>query len=200
MPVSYFLIPVVTGLIGWITNVIAVKMLFHPREPISLGFFSIQGVVPRRKKALGKAIAKIAHEELFSIKELSAKLQEVDLGEDLGVMVDKRMDHFIEGVKQAIPMAGMFLKGALLDDLKVKARAEFRHLIPEIKEKIGGVIESEVDLHGHIEEKVSNFSVRKIESIVMKVATNELKIVEILGGVLGLVIGIIQVVLMVCFG
>jgi uncharacterized membrane protein YheB (UPF0754 family) len=197
MPLSYYFIPLVTALIGWVTNVIAVKMLFHPREPISLGLFTLQGVVPRRKKALGKAIAKIAHEELFSVEELSSKLQEVDLGEDLGKMVDVRMDRFVEGVKESIPMAGMFLKGSLLDGLKEKARNEFSLLLPEIKEKVGKIVENDLDLHTHIEDKVSNFSVRKIESIVMKVAMNELKIIEVLGGALGLVIGLVQVALMV---
>ncbi len=196
MPTSYYFIPVVTALIGWVTNVIAVKMLFHPRKPINLGIMTLQGAVPRRKKALAKAIAKIANEELFSVEELSDKLQSMEVEGDLGAMVDARMDSFVEGIKESIPMASMFLQGSLLSGLKEKARGEFSKLLPEIKEKVATKVESELDLHGHIEEKVSNFSVRKMESIVMKVATKELKTIELLGGLLGLVIGVGQVAVM----
>ncbi len=196
MPTSYYFIPVVTALIGWVTNVIAVKMLFHPREPLSLGFFTIQGAVPRRRAALGKAIAKIAHEELFSVEELSGKLRNMDVGPEFGAMVDKRMDSFIGGIKEAIPMASMFLQGSMLDDLKGRARKEFSQLLPEIKEHVGVAVERDLDLHGHIEEKVANFSVRKMEAIVMRVATKELKTIEWLGGLLGLLIGLAQVAVM----
>ena len=46
------LLPIIAALIGWSTNYLAVKMLFHPRLPLRIMGFSIQGVFPKRQKQL----------------------------------------------------------------------------------------------------------------------------------------------------
>ena len=33
------IIPVISALIGYITNVVAIRLLFWPRQPVNLGFF-----------------------------------------------------------------------------------------------------------------------------------------------------------------
>jgi uncharacterized membrane protein YheB (UPF0754 family) len=61
--------PLIGGLIGYITNYIAIKMLFRPLTPLYIGRFRLPftpGVVPRRKDdladILGNAIvAKFFH-------------------------------------------------------------------------------------------------------------------------------------------
>ena len=45
---SYILFPVVGFFIGWVTNVLAIQFLFHPRKKI----FGIQGIIPKRKKEM----------------------------------------------------------------------------------------------------------------------------------------------------
>lgn len=44
--------PVICALIGWFTNFLAVKMLFHPHKPIKIGPFTIQGIFPKRQSWL----------------------------------------------------------------------------------------------------------------------------------------------------
>ena len=58
---AVYLLPLIAALIGWLTNLIAVKMLFHPRKSINLGFFSVQGVFPKRQKALAKKLGGCLH-------------------------------------------------------------------------------------------------------------------------------------------
>ena len=43
-----------------------------------------------------------------------------------------------------------------------------------------------------VEEKVNTFELDKIENIIISVAKQELKHIEVLGGVLGFMIGIVQ--------
>ncbi len=52
------LMPVIGFIIGYFTNWIAIKMLFHPRRKI----FGIQGVLPKRKGILAKKIGEISPE------------------------------------------------------------------------------------------------------------------------------------------
>ncbi|MCF6228527.1 MAG: DUF445 family protein [Planctomycetes bacterium] len=50
------------GLVGFATNWLAIKMLFHPRVKT----FGIQGVVPSRRKELARSIGKVLEEHLIS--------------------------------------------------------------------------------------------------------------------------------------
>lgn len=50
------------GLVGFATNWLAIKMLFHPRVKVH----GIQGVVPSRRKELARSIGKVLEEHLIS--------------------------------------------------------------------------------------------------------------------------------------
>jgi len=58
MMYKIILMPIIGFIIGYFTNYIAIKMLFHPRKKV-LGF---QGVLPRRKKILAAKIGEITPE------------------------------------------------------------------------------------------------------------------------------------------
>jgi len=60
------------GLVGFGTNWVAIKMLFHPRRP----FFGIQGVFPRKKPQLARDAARLMEERLISGHRLRVWLEE----------------------------------------------------------------------------------------------------------------------------
>ncbi len=69
----YILPPLVGAAIGYITNWIAVKMLFRPLYPKYLGKWRLPftpGIIPRRKDALAKAIGKAVGEELLTKEDI----------------------------------------------------------------------------------------------------------------------------------
>lgn len=50
--ITILILTVVGGLIGWITNILAIKLLFRPITPIRIPIlnFEILGLIPKRKK------------------------------------------------------------------------------------------------------------------------------------------------------
>lgn len=65
--------PIIGAIIGYFTNYIAVKMLFHPRNPITVGGYTLPftpGIIPKRKKDLAKAIGRAVQDELFGEREV----------------------------------------------------------------------------------------------------------------------------------
>ena len=54
---TWCLLPLIAAVIGWATNYIAVRMLFHPREEKRIFGLRIQGVFPKRQKALAEKLA-----------------------------------------------------------------------------------------------------------------------------------------------
>ena len=69
---TVLLLTVVGALIGWITNIFAIKLLFRPIKPIKIPLtrFTIVGLIPKRKKEIAKNIGEVVANELISIREL----------------------------------------------------------------------------------------------------------------------------------
>lgn len=69
--------PLVGALIGWLTNALAVKMLFHPYKPWHIGKIRLPltpGIIPRRRHELAKAIGRAVEEKLLTYDDLAAAL------------------------------------------------------------------------------------------------------------------------------
>ena len=48
----FIISPIVGAFVGYMTNVIAIKMLFYPKKEIRIGPIGIQGVIPAKIKQL----------------------------------------------------------------------------------------------------------------------------------------------------
>lgn len=66
------------AIIGWTTNVIAIKLLFRPIDPIKVPVlgWTLQGLMPKRKKEIAKNIGETVETELVSIEEIIDKMIE----------------------------------------------------------------------------------------------------------------------------
>lgn len=65
--------PVIGGIIGYITNYIAIKMLFRPLKPIMIGRFRVPftpGIVPKRKDALASTLGEAIVAKFFNADDL----------------------------------------------------------------------------------------------------------------------------------
>ena len=58
------IIPVISAFIGWITNWVAIKMLFHPRNPINILGIQVQGIFPKRQQQFAEKLGKIISNDL----------------------------------------------------------------------------------------------------------------------------------------
>src|SRR6266511_2663165 len=64
----------VGALSGYVTNAIAVWMLFHPYEPWGIGRFRLQGAMPKSKARLAKSIGKTVGQRLLTEEDLARQL------------------------------------------------------------------------------------------------------------------------------
>ena len=74
---SYLLPPVIGAVIGYFTNLIAVKMLFYPRKPVYIFGHQLPltpGAIPKGKARLAKSAGKIVQNELFTREDISGRL------------------------------------------------------------------------------------------------------------------------------
>lgn len=89
--------PVIGAVIGYFTNYIAVKMLFHPRNPITVGGHTLPftpGIIPKRKGDLAKAIGRAVEDELFGEQEV----KEILLADETQKVITDGIYHQVESL------------------------------------------------------------------------------------------------------
>lgn len=184
---------VIGALIGWITNYFAIKMLFRPLKEINILGFKIQGLIPKRKMEMAESIADTIQEELISMKDITANIGDIEIGEEIDLIVDRIVEDKLEKeVLAKIPMASLFVT----DSMILKIKGHIKDAIDENKDEFFTVLiekmEDSVDMKNIIIEKIENFELDELEKMVYRIANNELKHIEVIGAILGAVIGGIQ--------
>jgi uncharacterized membrane protein YheB (UPF0754 family) len=189
-------IPFISAAIGWFTNWVAIKMLFHPREEKDYYLFKLHGIFPKRKHVLAERLGKVVARDLFNIEQVKVKIDNEENREKVKTAILVQIeDYLVNKFKPSNPMLGMFLSDKVLEQINGKMAEMLDELIPKI---IGQMVKKveEIDVEKNVYNKVSNFSSEKLEALLMSVIEKELQFVEIVGGVLGFVIGVLQIGLM----
>lgn len=194
-----FLLMVSVGiLIGWFTNYLAIKLLFRPYKEMNFIFFKIQGLIPKRKNEIIENIAEVVEQELISMTDIVEKFKNSNIDEE---SLDKILDKIIgEKLKNSIleknPLLKMFVNDSLIEKVKDYVKKSILDNKEEIIEEIVKIAESKIDFKEIMLEKMENFSLQEIENIILRVSKEELKHIEIIGGVLGGIIAVFQFLLM----
>ncbi|MCL7415281.1 MAG: DUF445 family protein [ANME-2 cluster archaeon] len=189
MDLTLLLFPIVGGIIGYTTNYIAVKMLFRPHRAIGIGPIKVQGVLPKRRNDISASIAATVEEELISIKDLTVILKKLDLGPEIDGMVDDffRSSEY-DGKSEILSRINTTVNAYLRSKVKSSLNENKEELITEFIHRI----ESEVDFKQIIEKKIDAYDLNQLENIVMRVSSRELRYITIIGGVLGFMVGLVQ--------
>ncbi|MBP6466813.1 MAG: DUF445 family protein [Fusobacteriaceae bacterium] len=187
---------IVGTFIGWVTNYIAIKLLFRPYNEINILGFKLQGVIPKRRKELAENIGKTINAELISIKDITNTIDsmelEIEIDKIVGDIVEKKIKGEFLG---SYPMLKMFINDSIIDKIKSYIKSAIEENKGEIVNTIIGKLEKEIDFEDLIIKKINEFSLEDVEKMTINIAKNELKHIEYIGAVLGAFIGVIQYLL-----
>ena len=69
---TILILTIVGGLIGWITNILAIKLMFRPINPIKIPILNIEilGLIPKRKNEIATNIGEVISNELLSMDDI----------------------------------------------------------------------------------------------------------------------------------
>lgn len=190
---KYLLAPFICAFIGWLTNYIAVKMLFHPKEPKKFLGLTIHGVFPKRQKALAQNLGWMVEKELISHEDITRVIQDPALLEKFQSTIEVYVDTFLqEKLSSLSPMVSMFLQGSMLEKVKGMLIKELNDFLPDIIQRATEEIEERLDFSEIVREKVESFSMNKLELILHSIMKSEFRFIEMIGGILGFLIGTFQ--------
>lgn len=181
-------IPIIAALIGWFTNFIAVKMIFRPRRPYRFFGITFHGLIPRRQREIAESIGETVARDLISHKDVEEVLRGIKIHEEIAPIVANQVDNFV----QRMPMVAMFLQGSMLDQIKTLLTEEIEKAMPSVLDRVVTGVEQNLDFKTVVRTRIEGFDLSKLEEIIYRISSRELKTIEYLGGVLGFIVGLLQ--------
>ena len=137
-------IPLTSAIVGWITNFMAVKMMFYPIEFVGFRpFFGWQGLIPAKRKEMAEIEVELVLGKLLSVEELAARLDP----DELTKSVERRLKQVIRKVvndvmQSSAPQlwASMPVQGKNLVYLRVESD------MPKVVKKLVGDVQHNICL------------------------------------------------------
>jgi uncharacterized membrane protein YheB (UPF0754 family) len=192
-----WLLPLIGALIGWFTNSIAVKMLFHPHREISVFGLKLQGVLPKRQKQLAREIGQLVSSELLSADEITEMLCQKARSRRTVDMIAHRIESLLSSkLPETIPSIAMVLHPKLVRKIREMFLKDLQVMIEEFVKVFSADLDREIDIPKIVEEKISSYSTTRLEELAMSVMRQEFRFIEWIGAILGFLIGLIQVTLL----
>lgn len=197
MHITAYILPVLLSTFtGWVTTWVAIKMLFHPRKPIKVFGFSIQGIFPKNQRLIAEKLGQVVSQEFLSFAEIEQKVTNPENIQKLRPEIEKHVDVFLrEKIKDVFPMLSMFIGEKTITQLKEAFLMELENLFPVLMKSYMNKLEHDLDLEKIVTEKVAGFSSEKLEEILHHITKREFQFLEFVGGVFGFLIGLVQLLI-----
>lgn len=189
--ITILFLSIIGGLIGWITNILAIKLLFRPLKPVKIPFLKLEiiGLIPKRQKEIAKNIGQVISTELLSVEDLFNDFINDDGKREINETIKEKLINIIAEKINFIPAPFNLMIKGYVDDIIDK---ELDTILKDLHNIILSKAKEKINIEKIVEEKINLLDLNKLESIILSVAQKELKHIEILGFILGALIGLIQ--------
>jgi len=173
-------------------------MLFHPREPKRFLGITFQGIFPKRQQQFAEKLGLLVSAELLSFADIESKISNPDNLKKIMPMIENHVDDFLRTrLSQEMPVISMFIGDKTIEKLKGSFMKEIEVLFPKVMKEYASNLKTELDIEQIVVQKVASFSSDKLENVLYQIMAKEFRFVEIIGAVLGFLIGALQVLITV---
>ncbi len=195
------LIPVISALVGWFTNVVAVKMMFHPVEFVGIPpYLGWQGVIPANALRLAKVSNALITEKLLSLRELfDASFRAETFTGKLDAVIDDITEQAIDEIanKHAKPMwdnAGEFMQNKVRDRVRAEVVEVSRAIAMDMADNINDILNIEKTILEAIDREKGLMG-----EMFFDVGRKEFKFIERSGLYFGFLFGLCQMAIWVTY-
>ena len=190
-----YAVPIIGAFIGWITNYIAIKMLFHPRKPVKFLFLTFHGIFPKNKRRIADKLGTVVQRDLLNFTDIKNRMSDPDALNNFKEEIAIRIDDAIRDRLAKSAVLNNIIPEQFIQSIHKTIVKEIENNLPQVIDSSITKIEQKLDIHELVRNKVNNFSDEKLENLLLDITAKEFKFVELVGGVLGFLIGIIQLLI-----
>ena len=185
------ILAVIGGLIGYITNVIAIKLIFRPINPIKIPILNIEiiGMIPKRKLEIASNVAQVIEEQFFCFDDI---IENIITEQDKQNIIDYIKVRIKLVLNEKLGLIPSSIRALVQNYISEIIEDEIRCGVDELSEELIIKANNRINIKEIVENKINELDLYELETIILQIIKNELKQIEVLGLVLGFFIGIIQ--------
>lgn len=196
----YISIPFISGIIGYVTKVVAIQMMFSPMEFVGIKpFLGWQGIVPRKAEKMAMISVDLMTSKLIKPSEIFARLDPQRIAKEIEVPMMAAAEDIVRDVAQQYQPGlweGMpeFARQKIINRVKAESPAVVAAIMQEVK--------NNTDKYFDIKHMVlTNLMKDKalLNDIFKKVGKQEFRFFSNAGFYFGFGIGLIQMVCWLVF-
>ncbi len=186
----YWVLPFLGALIGWGTNMLAIKSLFRPYRVLKIGRFKIQGLLPRYQEEIAVKIGKALEKEILNRETMTQHWENLGLEEE----AEKALKRFLQGkINRWFLFVPATLQTGILNGMQKVLEKDIKNELEEIRNGLTHRLIEDSNLADLVGEKIKNLPLKEVESLVFGIASRELRFIELFGGLLGFFVGLVQI-------
>ncbi|PTQ89010.1 DUF445 domain-containing protein [Agitococcus lubricus] len=199
----YISIPFVSGIIGYVTKVVAIQMMFLPMDFIGFKIFGIpigwQGIVPRKAEKMATISVDLMTSRLINANEVFARLDPQRIAKEIEGPMTAAAEEITRSVAQQYqPGLWEMLPDFARQKIIKKMQTEAPQVVANIMSEIQGDVEKYFDIKHMV---ISNLlkDRKMLNEIFQKVGKQEFRFFSNAGFWFGLSIGVIQMICWLLF-
>ena len=202
---SWFILPSCGLVVGYLTNVLALKLIFEPLEPVNiLGVYKFQGLFLKRQKEVAREYAKVITEKILPTEVMTEYLVRGPASDKLAVIINREVNNLVDEVVEDMAGASRpiftLVAGKRMDIAKNIIMFHFMRELPIVVKQAEDYAEEALNLENTLAERMGSLSYKEFEGFLRPVFQEDEWILILVGAILGMFAGILQFVVMWYFG
>ena len=196
----YLSMPIISGLVGWGTNVLAIKMMFYPIDFLGIKpFFGWQGIVPRKSEKMARIAVDTITSKLISVDEMFERLDSDRIADELEQHIMKVQTRVTEDIMmEHHPELWRMLPGPAKKTILKRVQAQGPEIIRELMEQIKGNIHEVFDLEDMVIQSLTRDR-HLLNRVFLETGKPEFDFIGYSGLFFGFVFGVAQMLLWIFY-
>ena len=185
-------------MVGYVTNWLAIKMLFNPQQPQQIGPFVVHGLFLRRQQEVSVVYADIFTNRLLSAEKISDAMLHGPSSDKLFGMFERHLNRVIDETA-GLAKPGIVLGIGAREFIAMKAELNDKLIehAPRTTRYIQAYADEALDIENTLCAKMQSLTSAEFEGVLRPAYEQDEWKVAAVGGALGLVAGWLQYLLLV---
>ncbi len=190
---QFLSIPIISGIVGWGTNVLALKMTFYPLEFWGIKpFLGWQGIIPSKAEKMAKISVNLWTTKLIDVKELFAQLDPNQVAEEMRPQFDKISKEIMDEImEKQYPDVWQKIPDSVKRMTYARISRDMPDVVSEIMEEVKENIEDVFNIEEMVVQRLTSDKQLMVE-MFLNCGKEEFKFIERSGFYFGFLFGIIQ--------
>lgn len=190
----WWLLPAGGLVVGYLTNLLALKLIFRPVHPVKVGPFTIQGLFMKRQNEVSEEYARILANDLLKAEHIFEFILENNGMETIADIARRNIREAVD--KTTGSTRRMLLELAVgskkFERIKHQIAEMFVHVLPQSIQGMFQYADESLQIAETLESKLKSLTKEEFEDVLHPVFQEDEFTLIIVGAVLGGVAGVIQ--------